>query len=183
MLAAAIAGREPVDQHLRRVAADRRGDGRARRRADAAGEQRARVRVLPREHVDDGDRVDRASSDRRALAVGVGGAGRVGEQVDRLERGGRVVDALLGLADADEHRGAGIKGMGGTLPTADALTPASASASLVVEVGIRRGRPRRHAGRRALRADRAVPAVAADLGARRRRGTRARRPRPGSRPR
>ena len=59
MVPAGDAGGEPVHEHLRGVAADRRGDRRARRHTDAPGEQRARIRVLPAEHVDDRDGVDR----------------------------------------------------------------------------------------------------------------------------
>ena len=87
MLTASDRRGQPIDEHLGRVAADRRADRAAGRRADAAAEQRARVRVLPREHVDDRDGVDASpSSDRRRLRVGVGGARGHGEQIDRLKR-------------------------------------------------------------------------------------------------
>ena len=63
---------------------------------------------------------------QRGAAVGLGGAGRVGEQVDRRARllGG---DVLVGLPDADDDRGARVD-HAPTLPVAATRSPASSAA-------------------------------------------------------
>ena len=67
------------------------------REAEAAGEERARVGVRPRDDAHHRDGVDRVRS-TAAVASASAPRAALGEQVDGLERGGRVVEPLLGLA-------------------------------------------------------------------------------------
>ena len=89
-----------------RVAAGGRVDGGAGLDAEPPGQVGAGVRVPAGHALDDRDRVD----GQRRADVGERGAGRLGHEVDGLERGGRVGEPLLGLTDADDDGGAGIDG-------------------------------------------------------------------------
>ena len=84
-LAALDRVRELVDEQLRAVAADGRDRGRRGARCRAAGEERARVGVAPRDDLRRPRRCRRVEQ-RRAPRVALGERGRVGEQVDRRAR-------------------------------------------------------------------------------------------------
>ena len=98
----------PVQQGLRVVAAVVRGDGPAWFDAELRGHEAPRVGVAVGEDVDDRHGVDGAQ-EAVGAAVRLGGPSGLGEQRDRLQRGGQVGGPLLHLADGHDHRGARVE--------------------------------------------------------------------------
>ena len=100
---------DPVHEGLGRLAAARGVGGAGAGRSHPLGHEAAGVGVAPRQDADDPDRVE-AGEQSRHPRVGLGPVGGLGQEVDRFEGLGTVVDPVAELADADEDGGTGVEG-------------------------------------------------------------------------
>ena len=101
MFAGRDLGRLAAEQRLRDVPAVRRADGLERADAEALGDERGGIRVLPRQHPHDGEAARRGQDAGRA-GVGLGAPQRLHHHVDRFERRFSGVGVQRQLPDADD---------------------------------------------------------------------------------
>ena len=97
-----------VDERLRAVAAHPRHGAGARRRADPRRDEEPRIAIAPGEQPHDVDGVGAGQRRCARPAVVRGAPQRLGDQVDRLDRGGPLVDTIAQLTGTDQDRCAGV---------------------------------------------------------------------------